>query len=257
MALIRLAIPLVVWAEWGYQLILPSARGPGDVAIGLSVFASTLLLFVGFWSRISALLCAVSLTSAIYFLGHVAGRDFVHHHTHLMMLSTWLLALTPCGGSYSIDRLLAVQRARRGHLPVPLEHGALWGQRLLCVLVTTVYLWSAFEKRWPAFTSGARLEQLFMTFYGSSEYPEWAHFHAAMVITSWLSIGIEIFVALGLWVPRLRPAAIATGIVFHLCLYLALPVSTFSVLMVLLYVVFMDPGRVHRFIEDLSGHHQM
>lgn len=253
-ALVRIGIPVVIWSEWADQLILFRHLNPTAVLVSSCIFASTILLFIGFWSRVSALLAGASVTSAIYFLGHGAGRDFVHHHTHMMMLATWLLAVTPCGGSYSLDRYLAVGSARRVLRPLPVERGPLWGQRLLGVLVSSVYLWSVYSKLTPAFMSGARMEQIFMTFYGSSAYPEWAGFHSAMLALAWITLLTEVFLAVGLWVPRTRRLAIAVGIVFHAALYYTLPVSTFSALMLLLYLTFPDPDAVHRVIEDLSGH---
>lgn len=252
LGLVRLGLPLIVWTEWGEDLLVLRDLRPPVIAIGLSTFFSTALLFVGYRSRLAALWSALSIYGVIAYLGITLGRPYVHHHTHMLLLTAFLLALTPCGGSYSVDRWLAVRRARRAGAPVPPEVGPLWGQRLLCVHLSTIYLWTAWQKLSVTFLSGARLQHLYIQYYGGSELPPWP-LSTAMIPAAWITVALELFLAIGLWFARTRRVAIVAGVLFHLVLYLALPVATFSVQVILLYLLFLDPRTLHAFLDDLQA----
>jgi uncharacterized membrane protein YphA (DoxX/SURF4 family) len=253
-ALIRIAVPLLAWAEYGFELVM--FRDPRWTIrlIALSMFASTLMLLVGWMTRVAAIWAALSLTLLFLVVGDYYGREyFVHHHSYMLLLSTWLLALSPCGKSYSVDRWLAVRRARRLGQRIPLERAPLWAQRLICVHVSTVYFWSAFDKCNPAFLSGARIEHFFMSFYNGSDYPEIPGFHIITLALAWGTVALEFFLAIGLWLRRTRRIAMLAGVIFHLTLYLALPVATFSIMTMVMYLAFLDPDAVHRVIDELEG----
>ena len=55
-------------------------------------------------------------------------------------------ALTPCGGSYSADRVRALRKAERAGRAVPEERGPVWGLTLIAFQVSAVYFWGAFDK---------------------------------------------------------------------------------------------------------------
>lgn len=207
---------LLVLAEWGDQLILLRDTRLLPAILSASTLLAAAALFVGLSSRLSALWTAASATGVLYVFGAQHGRDFIHNHTHMLVLALWLLALTPCGVSYSVDRWSESRRARRLGQPLSPERAFLWAQQLLVVHLSTVYVWGVYAKRVPAFLNGARLEQLYMTFYGSSEFPSAPLFHPLMVATSWSVIALELFLAIGIWFGRTRPYAIGLGIVFHL-----------------------------------------
>ena len=251
-SLVRLGLPLIVWTEWADQFLLFRDFRPVVALIGLSTLLSTTLLFAGWFSRIAALWTAVSIGAVLGVLGHSLGGDFLHHHTQMLMITAGLLALTPCGGSYSVDRWLALRRAARAGLSVPEERGPLWAQRLLGVHVSTIYLWSAYQKCSLAFLSGRSLQHLYLYYYGGAELPSWP-FPIATALAAWITVALEVFLGVGLWFARTRPAAIVAGIVFHLALFYTLPVATFSVQMILLYLVFLDPARLHAFIDAMQA----
>lgn len=245
LALMRIGIGLVVLAEWGDSLILVRNDRPIAIAIGVSTLVTSITTSAGIVSRLSSLLLAVSCACALSLL----GGNFVHHHTQMMMLAAALLAVSPCGRSFSVDRWLAARRARLAGTTIPAESGYLWGQYLLRLLVSSVYLWGLQSKANPAFVSGARIEQLYMHFYGTSDLPGGA-FHATAVFISWFTIVTELALGVGLWFPRFHRILIPVGVVFHLLLYYLLPVYTFSALMLLLYLAFVPPETVHRVIDD-------
>ena len=63
----------------------------------------------------------------------------------------------------------------------------------------------------------------------------------------------EIFVPIGLWWARARRAAVVVGLLLHFVFYVVVPVQTFSVTMILLYLAFVPADDVHRILDRLSG----
>jgi hypothetical protein len=256
-ALLRIAFPLLVYAEYADQLLLLRDERLVVRAIGLMVLASATMMLVGWKSRLATAWTAFSLSTLFVGVGRYYDREyFTHHHSFLLLLSVWILALTPCGASYSIDRWRAVKRAAEEGKPAPAERGALWAQRLLCVNLSTVYLWAAYDKLTPGFLGGGRMENLFMRYYGTSDYPTFPGFHALCLLVAYGTVATEIALVFALWFRRTQRYAMLVGIAFHVGLYLTLPVATFSALVISLYLAYFDPDAVHRAIDALSGHGQ-
>jgi hypothetical protein len=65
--------------------------------------------------------------------------------------------------------------------------------------------------------------------------------HAVLSVVSKLVIATELFVALGLWVPRFRVLALWLGVMFHLSIELGARVELFSYLMWTSFVLFVTP----------------
>jgi hypothetical protein len=247
-ALIRIGLALLIWTRWASNFLLYKATSAVDLAIGLSYFASTTLLLVGACSRAAAAWTAGTLLVLFFHL----GGDYIHHHTWLLVASTVLLVFTPCGRSFSLDRWLALRRADRTGVPPPPERGPLWGQRLLAMQVSAVYLWSAASKSDRPFLSGERLQHIFLRWYGSSDPPGFPFFAETMQALAVLTVGLEYALGVGLWFARTRPWAVLLGLVFHAIIYVTLPVFTFSATMILLYLAFFEPEAVDRVIARLT-----
>ena len=60
----------------------------------------------------------------------------------------------------------------------------------------------------------------------------------------------------GLWSRRWQGWCALVGVAMHLAFYVLLPVNTFSVQMVVLYLAFFDPEVVHRTIDRLLGYRE-
>jgi hypothetical protein len=115
-----------------------------------------------------------------------------------------------------------------------------------------LYLSTTWDKVNPAFLRGVRLQHHYMSLYVGSDYPTWAAFPLVCQALAVATVLTELSLAVGLWVPRARPFLIPVGILFHAALFVSLPVSTFSCTMWLLYLAYLDPDAVHRFIDDLG-----
>lgn len=245
-ALLRICLVLLLWARFAESLTLP--RTP-SVALSAAFFAATALLLVGLWTRLAAAATAATMLALYFGFGVAQGvHAWVHHHHYLLVVAALLVALTPCGRSYALDRWLELRAGR----PAP-ERGPAWALRLVTLQLAAIYLWSAYDKTSAAFLSGARLEQIGMYYYWGSDPPSSPGFHACAAIAASLVVLLE--AALGLMFLSGRTARwlLAAGALLHALLYVSLPVGTFSATMIALYLAALDPDAVHRALDRLAG----
>lgn len=213
-------------------------------------FVSTTALLFGYFSRTAAAAAGVTLLYVYYAWGVAAENpSWMHHHQYLQTVVILLLALAPSGASYSVDRALAVHRARQSGAPEPEERGPLFAVRLIALQLSVVYVFSALDKTTWAFLSGDRLQHYYARFYGASDTPSSAAFEVLTAALAVAVVGLEYALGLGLFVRRLQRFLIPAGLLLHGVFYLALPVGTFSVACAAIYLAYLDPEDVHRFTE--------
>ncbi|MEP9388167.1 HTTM domain-containing protein [Mesorhizobium sp. KR9-304] len=252
-ALIRIGLAALFWARLANEMILYKDQSAVGLLLSLNFFIATTALMIGFHSRTAALWAGI-VGFVVYYFGQDLGRPpWVHHHTYLLSVAITLLALTPCGKSYSLDRYLAVVRAERNGEPPPAESGNLLGLRLIVVQMSVLYFFSAFDKTSAAFLSGARLEHIFLYYYSGSDYPSLPGFRGLAIVTAIAVVVLEYALAFGMPFARSRRYLVLPGLAFHAIIYCTLPVYTFSATMVVLYLAYFDPGTVHRLIDRLNG----
>jgi hypothetical protein len=252
--LIRIGIALLFWSRWAGELLLYMNQSVIGLLLSVNFFVATSLLFIGYLSRIAAIWTGAVGLTIYYYFGYELGREpWTHHHTYLLAIAALLAALTPCERSYSLDRYLAVGRARRKGEPMPLERGNLWGLRLMVVQLSVLYFFAAIDKTNFAFLSGARLEHIFIWLYSGSDYPSLPGFHALAIAAAWAVVGLEYALAFGLPFRATRSYLIWPGIAFHAILYMTLPVYTFSATVILLYLAYLDADTVDKVLERVHG----
>ena len=253
-ALIRIGLVLLVWSRWAMNVAPFAEPHPLKPLLAAVLYVTTGLMFVGLWTRYSAAAVA-AVTAAMYVYGitHPFSSAWRSHHTYLLTIAIVYCALTPCGRSYSVDRWLAVRNARRAARPLPAERGNLLGLRLLTLQVAVVYFFAAFDKTHWGYLSGSRIEQILMNFYCGSTYPAWPGFHEVCVALGALTVVLEYALAFGLFFRGPRKLLLPLGVLFHVILYFALPVLTFSMTMILLYLAYLDPDEVHRVLDDVQS----
>ena len=102
-ALIRITLAAIFWARLANDMILYRDQSAVGLLLSLSFFISTTALMIGFHSRTAALWAGI-IGFTVYYFGQDLGRSpWVHHHTYLLSIAILMLALTPCGRSYSLD----------------------------------------------------------------------------------------------------------------------------------------------------------
>jgi hypothetical protein len=219
--------------------------------LSVSFFVATTMMFLGLFTRFAVIWSAIIALIMFYYFGMLLDREpWTHHHTYLLAVATALCALTPCGRSYSVDRWLALRRAERGGEPPPPEHGNLWGLRLIALQMSVLYFFTAYDKSNWLFLSGARLEHLYVLFYG--DYPEWPGFHQLAMAAAALVVALEYALAFGMLHATTRRYLVLPGIALHAVFYVMLPVYTYSATMILLYLAYFDADKVHSVIDRLS-----
>lgn len=251
--LMRVGLAALTWSRWANDFLLFRNLHTNHIVIGFSLIVASTLMFFGVFSRWSTAATGAALLAVYFNIGYGEGvESYTHHHTWLITVGVCILALTPCGGSYSWDRYRAVRRAERLGVAIPEERGPLWGTRIVAAQVSIVYFWGAYEKCNPVFVDGTRMVHHYMFLYVGSDYPPgWIvqilHFQAIG------TIGLEFGLAFFLWVPRWHRYLIPVAMLFHAALYYTLPVGPFSLTMWLLFLAYVPAQRVHEVLEAIHG----
>jgi hypothetical protein len=254
-ALLRIALALIVWVRFADEVAFFQASDPANL-----LFGSTLLLvagtaLVGFHSRLSlALLATLLALGYVVFGGALNVPGWLHHHVYLLVAAAALLSLTPCDRSYSVDRYRALRRAEALDETAPAEHGNLWGLRLIGLQLSAIYFWAAWDKTDWAFLSGQRLEQTLVWVHSGRPLEEWLLWPPFLVAASVLVVAVEYFLAVAIHIRRWQWLTLPVGVALHVGFYLFLPVQTYSITMVALYLALIDANTVHRFIDRMEGH---
>jgi uncharacterized membrane protein YphA (DoxX/SURF4 family) len=251
--LVRCGWGLILWARWADELLPFRSMQLTYWVLGALFFLGSMGMVVGLFSRTSCLLTGVVTLWMVFVVGQQEGMEsWSHHHTTFLAVVTFILAFTPCGGSFSLDRWLAIRRAERSGYSWPVEWGNVWALRLVSLQLSAIYFWGAFDKMRWAVLGGDRIEQPLMYLYFGSDYPG-AWFHWLAVVVAWSTIVVECSLAIGLWVRRFQRPLMMLGLLFHVTLYYALPVTVFSIASILAYLAYIHPDTVHRAVDRMMG----
>jgi hypothetical protein len=254
MGLLRILLVLIIWNRWASDLMPVRDLSSDRLLLSAAFFLSTTWMLIGWYGQIATAATGAVLLLLVYGYGRQWGVEpWTHHHTTLLAHAAALLALTPCSTSFSLDRWLAVEQARRAGQPAPPERGPTWAISLLALQVSTVYFWSALDKSTGPFLDGTRLEQIFVEIYWTSDFtpPGWARM--VFVTMAIVTVVLEYVLPFGLWVPRIRPWLVPAGLLLHALFYVLLPVGPFSVTMAAMYLAFVDQDRLHAVLDRLLG----
>lgn len=213
LALARIAVALLVWAQWMAPL-RPThhlAR-PEVVAISVLVWVGSGLLLLGVGSRFAAAVTGLGLL----FLSALGGaQGWQAGGLPLSSLEGWMLggmalglAFSPCGAAWSVDAWVSAAREGSSRL---VENGG----RLVWRALFSAVLVGLFASHLDIALTAARIEQVL-----------WARY--AAVPLSGVSLGVALLLialeggaAVAVWVDRLRPFAL---LVVSLTALLAYPV---------------------------------
>ncbi len=249
--LMRMALALCLWMRFSDWLLLFDGVAEGRALFCVLFYVATTMMFFGVQARIGTALSAFCALMLYGYYGHHQDYDkWTHHHVYILTVGTLLISLTPCDRSFSFDRWWRVKKAReRGEAPPP-ERGNLFGQRLIVLQLSSLYLWTAFNKTDLGFLSGDRLEHILLWFYPVN-YPEGVWLHPIMLLVAVGTVLLEYALALGMPFKRFRKYLVIPGMLLHGLFYVLLPVSTFTLTMWTLYLAYFDPDDLHAFVDSL------
>ena len=211
----------VPYGRWYPQLPEPAYL----VALVLAV-AGAVLMSAGLFTRVATAYTAMFVVYNLFL-----SRTNYHHNAAFLSVLLVGLALVPAGNAISLD---AWRARRRGRLRSP--HGPRWPLMLLRFQVAAVYLASGVSKlldpdwfggvvtrlrveRQAAATVASGVPQAIVDIASTPQFH--AVFAKVVVLT-------EIFIGLGLLVPRLRTTAIWIAVAFHVAIALTAEVQVFS-----------------------------
>jgi len=246
--LLRILLALLVWAQWAGPMRGIHLMGEIDrLAVSAIFWVVTPFMLLGWYSRTSTAVVGLGLLA-----NHVVSSEFTRFHgvdrdPWFLVVAVCLLALTPCGAAFSVDRWRA---RRRGIAPARAE-GALWAWPLLTVHLVIMHLSMAVAMAQPVFLNGTRLHQhLMYTTFGSVS-PGWLE--PACALAAPVLLVANAALALGYVVPRLRTAAVGFSVVFHSLLFVVLPAGVYTLYVMAMGLAVLDPEAVHRAIDRLQG----
>jgi Vitamin K-dependent gamma-carboxylase len=254
LGLMRIAIAVILFVRFGNEVSLYQGDTLAFLILGVLFFGLTSMMLVGFMAEVSCAGVALLLMLMHFYMGRLDDYPgWSSHHIYLLVVSTSLLALSPCGRSFSWDRYRAVAKARRAR-DIPPEYGPLWPQRLIALQLGALYFWAAVDKtNWP-FLSGERLEQAFIWPFTGRTLEPLLSLGPMLCMLAITVVVVEYVLAFAIFVRRWQAFVLPIGIALHAAFYVLLPVNTYSATVLVLYLSLLDPDAVHRFLDRIQGH---
>lgn len=217
--------------EWLPQL------SASDVRLGESiVLIGAVLLTLGLGTRL------VSFGLALIGLFHLLESQWNYlHHVNVYVWVLVIFALSPMGEHYSLDAWLRRRWAAWRGQPVTLPARPAVYTRLLQIFVSILYITTTIGKLTPDWFTGR-----FMTVLGSQGWLKgpWKDTLLSLMpppLLGWWTLFAEGILGFGLWHPRTRRFTAWCGVSLHLGIDAMMNVTTFSYLMISLYLVFGEP----------------
>jgi len=113
LGLIRIGLALLIWSRFADEVAFFLADHPSLVILAVYFYSCTTMMLLGLYTRVAVPMVAIVLGVMFFLFGKLGLRDWEFHHVYLLFASTAILSLTPCGRSYSIDRLREIREAER------------------------------------------------------------------------------------------------------------------------------------------------
>jgi predicted DCC family thiol-disulfide oxidoreductase YuxK len=235
LAMLRVATGESLRAPW-FDVSGSSLSEPVTWALIVGWLGCGVAFLVGWRTRLAGVGLALGMAGVLF-----ADRQLYSNHLYLMILAVGLLTTADAGAALSLDSGRHRER----------EQVAVWPVFLLKMQLSIVYVFSAMAKLTPAYLSGSVVAAS-LRVDGPLAFPqEWRIFEPMFVLAV-LAICSELFVGLGLWSRRWRPAAIVVGLGLHgfIAGWLSptYQLVVFGLLMLPLYLVFLDAARGSRLV---------
>jgi hypothetical protein len=256
LGLMRIALALIVFVRFGNEVSLYQGESWSFVLLGIAFFVLTSMMLIGYMAEAACAGVAFILILMHFLMGQVYGYPgWASHHIYILVVSVSLLALAPCGRSFSWDCYRAPAEPR-DPARVPPEYGELWPQRLIALQLAALYFWTAVDKTNWLFLSGQRLEHAFTWAYSGRALEPLISLGPLLPTLAIIVVVVEYFLAFAIFVRRWQAFVLPLGLALHAAFYVLLPVNTYSATMMVLYLALLDPEAVHRFIDRIQGHGQ-
>jgi hypothetical protein len=231
-------------------LLLPFGAW-GTVRPSAAIIAATFVIAVaaglcataGLFSRVTML--AAALANLVLVTHWYSYGDY-HHAEALMLIALLVLALSPAGRAWSLDRWLH----QRGGASPPSDADtfATWPLRLMQWIIALTYLSAALSKlvyggfEW--FNGTTMLYHFLRVGVGDQRalalylagLPPWLH-----IVPSAIAFLFELTFIVAVLIPRTAWAYVLVGLMFHLAVYESMGIGFFQTMV--LYIVFIESIR--------------
>ncbi|MBL8616621.1 MAG: HTTM domain-containing protein [Deltaproteobacteria bacterium] len=218
--------------DWLPPMTAASQRLWDGLALALAV-----LLTLGLGTR------AVSVGLALLLLYALLESQFNYlHHVNVYVWVICIFALSPMGDHYSLDAVLRRLWARaRGLRPVRPIRPILY-QRMLQVFLSVLYLTTTIGKLTPDWFDGSIFGALANGGFLKGPFKATLLGLFPPMFMAWWTLFAESLLAVGLWHPKSRRVTAWCGVALHLGIDAMMNVTTFSYLMISLYLSFASPA---------------
>lgn len=217
------------------RLPILEAVGALFLAMPVATLAVWLLAAVAFAIGFATPLAGIVLAAVMFGLV-TADAQLYSNHSYLIAIGVALLTVCDAGSSFSLD----ARRRGSDSRPAP-----AWTILSLRMQLSVMYLFAVAAKLNPSFLSGSVVAASLRR--DGIAFPEaWIGFET-MFVMSVTVIAAELFLAIGLWRRRWRPAAFVIGLLLHVgivaTMHAAWDLAAFTVVTLSLYVSFVDAPR--------------
>jgi len=179
------------------------------------------------------------------------------------------LMFSPCGGVWSLDRLLAARRARRQGLPEPEVQAtpdATFFQRLMQVHFAIIYFGAGTSKLmgaswwqgtalWGCLANYSFSPMQYEAYMGVLEFLAdhrwlWELVMSGMAV---FTLVLELGFPFAVWMPQMRLPFVICAILFHTGIGILMGLRMFSFLMCALLLSFLKPGEIRGIFSWIGG----
>lgn len=208
----------------------------GWAVLMVAAFAMTL----GWHSRLASLTVFVLILSFEYRCPYIFNSG-----DGLLRIEALLLALAPSGAALSLD-----QKRTSGSF-WSAQDRARWPIRLMQVQFSLIYIATFVTRmtgqKWPegtALSYAMRLEDMLI-----APVPTWITTNATIMnVATWGTLVGELLIGILVWNRRCRSVVLIAGLVLHGTILITIAVGFFTPAMFLLYLAFVPPDTVRRWV---------
>jgi len=206
------------------------------------LLAGSVALTLGWHSRVAALVVFVGVMSFERRNGFVFNAG-----DGLVRIEALFMVLGPCGAALSLDRRRTAGSFWSAQMRAP------WIVRLMQVQLSLIYLSSVREKlTGPTWNDGTAVSYaLRLPDLAAFPVPAWLSTDPLLMnVATWGTLATELGLGILIWNLRWRWWLLAAGVVMHTLILLSLAVAFFTVAIFVLYIAFIPPHVVSRWIPS-------
>jgi uncharacterized membrane protein YphA (DoxX/SURF4 family) len=182
-----------------YPVQVPVVEGSTAILLVILLWGFGVIFFtLGLWTRPAGVVLTVSMLYAL-----LSDQQMYGNHFYLLITLTALLTFANSGARFSLDAWNSNGADSPATVPA-------WPVPLLKLQLTSVYLFAGLSKINADFFAG----HAFATHWRVDVLEQWTGISSLEAVAT-MTVVVEIFLALGFWLPRVRWVALACGVGFH------------------------------------------